>query len=45
MERFVYLFMKMNDLHLSDLREMRLESKGDFEIAYSAAMVLASMSF
>ena len=30
--------MKMNDLHLSDLREMRLKSKGDLDIAYSAVM-------
>ena len=25
-------------LHLSDFREMRLKSKGDFDIAYSAVM-------
>ena len=37
MERFVDLFMKM-DLHLSDFREMRLVSKGGFDIAYSAVM-------
>ena len=37
-ERFVDLFMKMNDLHLSDFREMRIKSKGDFYIAYSAVM-------
>ena len=37
MERFVDLFMKM-DLHLSDFREMRLMSKGDFDNAYSAVM-------
>ena len=37
MERFVDLFMKM-DLHLSDFQEMRLMSKGDFAIAYSAVM-------
>ena len=37
-ERFVDLFMKMNDLHLSDFREMRSKSKGDFYIAYSAVM-------
>ena len=37
MERFVDLFMKM-DLHLSDFQEMRLMSKGDFDIAYSAVM-------
>ena len=30
--------MKMDDLHLSDFREMRLKSKGDFDIAYSAVM-------
>ena len=38
MERFVDLFMKMDDLHLSDFREMRLMSKGDLDIAYSAVM-------
>ena len=38
MERFVDLFIKMDDLHLSDFREMRLKSKGDFDIAYSAVM-------
>ena len=38
MEGFVDLFMKMDDLHLSDFREMRLKSKGDFDIAYSAVM-------
>ena len=38
MERFVDLFMKMDDLHLSDFREMRLKSKGDFDITYSAVM-------
>ena len=37
MERFVDLSMKM-DLHVSDFREMRLVSKGDFDIAYSAVM-------
>ena len=36
--RFVDLFMKMDDLHLSDFREMRLKSKEDFDIAYSAVM-------
>ena len=36
MERFVGLFMKMDDLHLPDFRKMRLKSKGDFDIAYSA---------
>ena len=35
-ERFVGLFMKMDDLHLPDFRKMRLKSKGDFDIAYSA---------
>ena len=30
--------MKMDDLHLLDLREMRPKSKGDFDIAYSAVM-------
>ena len=38
MERFVSLFLKMDELHLSDFREMRLKSKGDFDIAYSAVM-------
>ena len=38
MKRFVDLFMKMDDLHLSDFREMRLYSKGDFDITYSAVM-------
>ena len=38
MKKFVDLFMKMDDLHLSDFREMRLMSKGDFDIAYSAVM-------
>ena len=38
MERFVDLFIKMDDLHQSDFREMRLKSKGDFDIAYSAVM-------
>ena len=28
----------MDDLHLSDFREMRLKSKGDFDIAYSEVM-------
>ena len=36
MERFVDLFMKMDALHLPDFRKMRLKSKGDFDIAYSA---------
>ena len=30
--------MKMDDLYLSDFREMRLKSKGDFDIAYSTVM-------
>ena len=39
MKRFVDLFMKMDDLHdLSDFREMRLKSKGYFDITYSAVM-------
>ena len=38
MESFVDLFMKMDDLHPSDFREMRSKSKGDFDIAYSAVM-------
>ena len=28
----------LDDLHLSDFREMRLKSKGDFDIAYSAVV-------
>ena len=38
MERFVDLFRKKDDLHLSDFREMNLISKGDFDIVYSAVM-------
>ena len=38
MERFVDLFMKMDDFHQSDFREMRLKSKVDFDIAFSAVM-------
>ena len=38
MERIVDLFMKIDALHLSDFREMRLMSKGDFDNAYSAVM-------
>ena len=38
MKKFVDLFMKIDALHLSDFREMRLKSKGDFDIAYSAVM-------
>ena len=38
MEGFVDLFMKMDDLHLSDFREMRLKSKGYFDITYLAVM-------
>ena len=30
--------MKIDALHLSDFREMRPKSKGDFDIAYSAVM-------
>ena len=30
--------MKIDDLHLSDFREMRFESKGEFDIAYSVVM-------
>ena len=37
-EGFVYLFMNMDDLHLSDFREMRLKSKVDFDIAYFAVI-------
>ena len=28
----------LDDLHLSDFREMRLKSKGDFDIAFSEVM-------
>ena len=38
MGRFIDLFRKTDDLHLSDFREMNLISKGDFDIAYSAVM-------
>ena len=38
MEKFVDLLMKMDDLHPSDFREMRLTSQGNFDIAYSTAM-------
>ena len=38
MERFVDLYMKMDDLHLSDFREMRLKSKVEIDIAYSAVL-------
>ena len=41
LKRFVDLFIKMDDLHLSDFREMRLKSKGDFEIANSAVMSIS----
>ena len=30
--------MKIDALHLSDFKEMRLKSKGDFDNAYSAVM-------
>ena len=30
--------MKMDNLHLSDFREMRLTSKGKFDIAYYAVI-------
>ena len=44
-ERFVDLlnFEKMDDLHPSDFRQMRLKSKGHFDGAYSAVTVLAWM--
>ena len=38
MERFVDLFTKMDHLHLSDFREMRLKSKEDFDIAFSTVI-------
>ena len=31
-ERFVGLFLKIDELHLSGFREMRLKSKGDFDL-------------
>ena len=31
----------MDDLHLSDFREMRLKSKGDYEIANSAVVSIS----
>ena len=44
-ERLVDLFNfeKMDDLHPSDFRQMRLKSKGHFDGAYSAVTVLAWM--
>ena len=36
-EGFVDPFEKMDDLHPSDFRQMRLMSKGHFDIAYSAS--------
>ena len=36
-EGFVDPFEKMDDLHPSDFRQMRLKSKGLFYIAYSAS--------
>ena len=41
LKRFVDLFIKMDDLHLSDFREMRLKSKGDYEIANSAVVSIS----
>ena len=38
MWRFVDLYMKMDDLHQSDFREMRLKSQGDFKIVFYAVM-------
>ena len=39
MERFVDLFMKIDDLHQADFIEMqRLSSKGNFHIEYYAIM-------
>ena len=38
MGRFVDLLREMDELHLSDFREMRHISKGDFDIVYSAVM-------
>ena len=37
-EKFLDLLREMDELHLSDFREMRHFSKGDFDIAYSAVM-------
>ena len=41
LKRFVDLFIKMDYLHLSDFREMRLKSKGDFDIANSAVVSIS----
>ena len=38
MEGCVDFFTKMDDLHLSDFREMRLKTKKNFDIVYSAVM-------
>ena len=38
MWRFVDLYMKMDDLHRSDFREMRLKSQGGFKIVLYAEM-------
>ena len=38
MERFLDLLREMDELHLSDFREMRHFSKGDFDIVYSVVM-------
>ena len=38
MERFLDLLREMDELHLSDFRELRHISKGDFDIVYSAVM-------
>ena len=37
-ERFLDLLREMDELHLSDSREMIHISKGDFDIVYSAVM-------
>ena len=42
-ERFVDLFIKMDDLHQSDFREMRLKSKGTFTLHILQLWALALM--
>ena len=37
-ERFVDLFMEMDNSHLSEFREMRFKSKDNFDTAYLAVM-------
>ena len=44
-ERFVDLFMKMDDLHQSDLEKWDLSQKGTFDIAYSAVPRISSDAY